>query len=841
MAEIKQPEKRDRSIWWTDLQYIAPEFKNELWAAEVIFFMKKNFKRFLDPKRAAIYRSTDRLELDEDIYKKMVDPVTPTGQGGTATYFNSDWKANPIYIHLMNIVKAEMQKSGKTLEVNCNDKFAKTRRQRDNYRVLESQHFRELLNEINKEVGLPQVTMSQDPHKWAQAFIEKGDKSKDEGIIDKYLELIKSQITDSQDMALYNEMLYKGDYEIGFEKAIQYYLNDLNRWEGRWSDDLQSDYMHFNKVCGLVYTNEVTGRPVFEGIAPEVLCTNPIKRKDGDDLEYYFMEYNVTFADFVKSMGRKLGAQELKNVFEHNKTQGAGHGMNWVQDDSGMYNRLRDNSMIRIGKAACLTQECSFDMDAVKSTYPGFGTNNVDWLKRPMEIEAAKHYNVWYTWYYIPPTTNTPSNADYEWQAQFIFDIKKVQDQQRYGDEGRYAKPPLVLYDNSTQASFTDIVQYWMPKIHHASHKFQNCLINDLDAIAIADDFIAGLVGAVDEENKVDTGNPNVGTGGNDKDAYIEQWRMIKQQGAGFLKMTDKNGTPILDPQKLVVALKNNGLEKAEKYLAMIALMYNEMVKSLARAPVTSGEEVKPRTPVAAIRESVSSSDDAVWFVQKGYGEFYKICGERIVQYVIECAKEAKEYKYTERWQEFCDVVGYANGLMLEGMEDVPPESVGMTVNYVDNSSKKDFVMELATYYVKQQVIDDDFVYLIMGIDNWKYAFVLLRMAVKKRKQELANEKQLAFQQQQALNQQQLQIAITLKGAETQGKDQNIMTQGKVQEMVNLSINEAKAQTMQQQKEQLKNNKLEENQQKADLNREGDTHKKNLEEQGSLIETGLSG
>ncbi|CAK9250151.1 unnamed protein product [Sphagnum jensenii] len=74
---------------------------------------------------------------------------------------------------------------------------------------------------------------------------------------------------------------------------------------------------------------------------------------------------------------------------------------------------------------------------------------------------------------------------------------------------------------------------------------------------------------------------------------------------------------------------------------------------------------------------------------------------ERIIRFIIEIVKEAKEYGYTKRLDEFKDIIGMANGLAVEGMEDVPPESVGMSINYVDNSAKKDFVMQLAVEYVK--------------------------------------------------------------------------------------------------------------------------------------------
>ena len=112
-----RPHYNERSTFYSDLAYIKPEFKNEYWAGMELYFMKKNARLFLDPARARQYRSTDDLKLDDKEYKQMFDPITPMGNGGTANYVAADWKSNPIYIHLKNVVKAEIQRTSKQIEV----------------------------------------------------------------------------------------------------------------------------------------------------------------------------------------------------------------------------------------------------------------------------------------------------------------------------------------------------------------------------------------------------------------------------------------------------------------------------------------------------------------------------------------------------------------------------------------------------------------------------------------------------------------------------------------------------------------------------------------------------
>lgn len=839
------PAVQDKSLWYTDLSSVAPEFKNELWAAQALLYMKRSggSRIFLDPKKAVLYRNTDSLDLDADVYKRLVDPVTPMGGGGEAKYFSSDWKSNPIYIHLKNIVKAEIQKTGKQLEVNLTDKFAKTRRMNENYRILYQNAFRKLINQLAPTIGLPGISDGQDPFKWAQNLANKTPTAEDQqkqpsDVIDKFIDLIKNQITDSQDMALYNEFIYKGDYEIAFELGIRYYIMDLNKWDERWADEFIDDILHFNKFCGEWYTDLITGRPTIERFIPEKLYTSPFKRKDGEDLMYYFIEYDVSFGDFTKTIGRNLSPQKLKEVFIWNKAQGARHNITWADAYDYSYSNLtRDNAMIRVGKAAFLSQDLSVQIEDTNSGYR-MEAPNVNW--RPMEDEShlnriEKNYNVWRSWYYIPPTLSELQNSEYTWQSGFIFQLQVNQDQQRYGEDGRYSKSPLVIYDNSSQATFTDITQTFMTKINYSWQGFQNCLVNDFDAVIFSDDFVGGLLSAVDEDNKINAGDPNNPTGGNGQDAFMEQWKMIKQSGKGFLRMRDpKTGQPLMDANKLIVHIKNEYLAKAEQFLAIILQQYDLLIKSLALSPLTAGEEVKPRTPVAGLEQSLKASESATFFVQKPYEILVKMYGERMIRYILDICQEAKE-GFTKRFDEFMDNVGYANGLALEGLADIPPESIGMKVDYTDNTAKKQFIMELANEYVKTKELSEDFLYLILGTDNWKYSFVLMRMAIKQRKKELQDQ---ARQQQQDIMEQKqadLQIANAMQQAKDVGKDQNIATQGKVQMAVNKSLNQDKYQSQAALTSQKTQSKMSEAEQKAILTQQEKKNEHDLQQQEAFL------
>jgi hypothetical protein len=183
---------------------------------------------------------------------------------------------------------------------------------------------------------------------------------------------------------------------------------------------------------------------------------------------------------------------------------------------------------------------------------------------------------------------------------------------------------------------------------------------------------------------------------------------------------------------------------------------------------------------------------------------------ERMVQHILMIAKERKEFGYEKRWQDFKDVVGEANGLMVEGIEDIPAESIGMTINYVDNTAKKELITQICIEKVKTGEIDESFLYLLMGVDNWKYMFVLLMIGIKKGKAERAEQ---AAREQQNIMQQKdmdLKIAQALNNSKTEGKNSNIMVQGKVDEMLLKLDSMLKHQSQMEIKDKIKDNKIEE-------------------------------
>lgn len=835
MAKAKIP-IRDLTLWESDLQFFPPDYKNALWLSEFLFFHKKNSVQFLNPERYAEYMKLERLDINRQEYINMIDPVTPMGGGGTGEYFASDFKDIPISQHLDNILRAKLDRVGieNQLQITEIDKYAKGQRQRAKERIEYQNLLRSLINEVNETIGERKISQSTDPFKYIDS-LTKGSKA-DDGI-ETVIDYIRSQIKDSQDVTLFMTYIYKGDIEKAFELGLQHYLINLNKWSIKCSA-FNLDLKNFNKCCGQIYTDQLSGRQTLDYYNPCNLFTNVFASYNGDDITRWNYEKVIPFSDFVRRFGMTLTDVQLKEVFELNKNGGAGHGLSWGQA-AGVRG---SQANIMIGFMSCLTQDAEkFGEKYAAGEVAGWERKPLSWLPdkhTPLKYKSdlkQRIYNVWYSCYYIPPPGNRISRntqSDWAWQSQFMFDVRKDIDSYRFGEDLRYARSTLVLYQDP-RPSFTDVKEAYMPKIRTAWHNFQNCLINDLDAVGLSDDFIGAVLNSADEANKISLEIPNKPVGGNGPDAKLTAMRMLKQGGMAFLKMTDKQGKPLVDPSKFVVTVKNNMLEKAEKYLNMIVQLYNIMTISLAQNDISEGQDPKPRTAVAGIEAALSAAEKGVWFVEKGSREFLIQCGERTIQWMLYIIKEHKRYKLDERWKELSSVLGLGNAMALESIEDYNPEEIGLTVSLEDVESKKQFYTELAVNMLKEGKLEQGDLEMITSTiqQNYKYGAVLLTISAKKAQAELANKEELKQQYIMQQKDADLKIAQAMQKQKIDGVDQNLVTKGQIQAMLDKQLNDLKEQTMRGLADQRNTNKSGEDVLNTDLEKSRLTHEKLLEEE----------
>lgn len=829
MAENKPP-VQDRTMWLQDLAYMPTEYKlSRTWMAQSLVWAKKNYQRLLSPLKAIEYRRLNLGMLDTPLYKNLIDPPTTKEKGGEAKYFSADFKDFPIDAHLDNILDAEIRTIPNRLTCTLADPVAKLKEQKDKEKIINQRFVRNIINDFAQELGMPPIGESVDPYKWIQNFTrKKGEEKIDEvgGAIDQ----IKNRIKDDDGLRMFQQYLYKNGLETAFEIGIKYYLLDQNEFQTKFSDDFFMDLKNFNRFAGRWAINETTGQGEIRYYDPVELYTAPFRQRNGDDNTGWFYEEDISFAEFEKLVGSSLDDEDRRNILELQKSQG------WPVGDIDGNNHIsfsKNNGMVRLGFFSVLTQEANaYSKKYWNDTTFTFDNRPLTWLPDNTDEEKeAKVYNVWYTCYYFPYNIynhNANSAADYTLQSKYIFKIRKEIDMMRFGVDQRYAKSSLVLWRDNKRQSWTDIKEAFMPKIRTLWHKIQNCIVNDVQGIVYDADLLAGMLNAVDESNKDGKGG---GT------AVVNEWKMLKQAGQAWLKFRNKNGELMIeDPSKLFVPIDNGMMKKAEVYLLAIMNLYNLLTQALAKGQATEGLQPEARTPLGGIEIAKAAANKATYFIEESYIDGVIVqFAYRAAHHIHTIAKEQKDFNYKKRWQQFIDVIGSYNAAEIESISEVQFGNIGLTIANKNDAEKREVLIQTTVQKYTAKQISAAVLGLILGTENWKLQIVELSLEEEKQREYAELQAQAEHQRQMELGKQQLEIAQALQQVKDAGKNQNIQTQGQVDAQLAQLENQVKAVTMQQQKEQLLNNKLIENEQKDALNKENETHKANLEAQKSLL------
>jgi hypothetical protein len=821
------PPVKDLTNLYQSLAYFPTEYKqSRLWMAQALYFAKNNCQRLQEPEKAKKYRKLDEGIINEQQYKNLIDPPTSKDQGGKAEFFAADWKTIPIDAHLDNILDTEIRTIPNNITCTLADPIAKSLEQKDKERIIAQGMVRNIVNWFAKELGMPPISESVDPYKWIQNFTaKKGDKKVDE--VGDVVDQIRNKIHDDDGLRLFQNYLYKNGLEVAFEIGIKYYFLDQNEFQVKYSHQFLRDLKNFNKVSGRWAIDEMTGQGTVEYIDPTELFTSPFKDRNGDDILYWFHEPIVSMAKFESLLGTDMDYEDKKKALELQKRQGFSTGV-------GFGNNSKDsNSQIKIGFFSILTQEANtFSEKYINDKVTTWDNNELTWEpdENVNEAKKVKAYNVWYSCYYLPQNIfSSTSNSAIDWQeeSKYIFHIRKDIDMMRYGADKRYAKSSLILWKNETQQSWTDIKEAFMPKMRTLWHKFQNCIVQDVQGLALDQDLLAGMLNAVDEANTSQS------KGG---DKVVNEWKMLRQAGMAWLKFRDKNGDmSVQDPSKLFVPIDSGHMKKAEMYLETIMNLYNVMTQSLAKGQAGEGMQPKPRTPLGAIEIANAAASKATYFIQESYTEGVVIpFAMRCAQHIHTICRERKTYDYSKRWEQFNDVIGRYNGAVLEGIEDINFENIGLTISNEDDNNKRELVIQQIIQKYAQKGITTAGLGLALGTDNWKLQLVELALEEGKADEKAAAIAQQQHQEQMEQMQMQLQIAQALEGAKSQGRNSNIQTQGQTDAQIAQLTAQLKEKGMELQKQILLNNKLTENQQKSELSKDKATHESNLEQAKSL-------
>ncbi len=714
------------------------------WAAKMVEFLQSETKVLVEREDIVKANMLEKGDINAEEYKKIVDPILPDKTGGKAEWFFSDWKSNPIYLHLNRIMDAQLHKLATNIVVRAVDELSKDKRQKENDRIINQGWIREIINSMLSELGMPTISKDEDPYKFINKMQTASDKNekkakklfaKNETKVfdDTLLQDITNAIFDNEGLALYQEYIYRTDSEIAVELGTKYYLA-INKYNVI-KDNIIKNLRNFNTYVVSFYTSQTSGTPMITGIniGTDLFKTLPFSRIDAADCAGMMHEFSVTFGTFIRMFGAKLTKQELKEIFDLTRGNGS---LTWEQSSATQ----RETSMIRIGRSEWETQ----NIEVYKEGYNKFGEYVFE--KRPSNYQPGKdtnfkrterNLNVWYKCYYIPLSTlNTTSNMDKKW----IFDYGMLQDQQRDGDNGRLSKSSYIIYHDKSIASITDIILRYMPMINMLWHQAQNELANDHPTIQqYSFESLQSMLSVLDSEKKKGSG------------AMQDAIRMITQKGAAILDNYDAKGNEIKTP---LVEIPSIRIKTFLDRLMAIGELYNQLTMAIGINDVSEGVDSKPRVALGAIQMATDASNMSRFHLNQAMLNLDIELGYRFLYYFFEIVNSGDK----DRIADLESIVGETNMNALSGIKDIPYHNLGIYVDSVNTDLLKQQVMEMAIdQYKKGMLPPQDYLFL-MTCENIKIGIAYLRLKLKAREKQLQDQKSQDMQMQQQLMQSQQQL-----------------------------------------------------------------------------------
>jgi hypothetical protein len=735
------------------LHFIDTKIKNNFtrgeagyeWVAKVVEFVMSNSTPLLsddDIKKAGMM---EKGEINEDEYKRLIDPILPDGTGGRADYFVSDWKGNPIYLHINRIIDAQLHKLATNIVVRAVDELAKDKRQKENERIINQGQVREIVNSIMKTLNYPTVGKDEDPYKFIQRMQKASDEnekkakklfSKNETKVfdETVLQDITNAIFDNEGLALYQEYIFRTDSEVAVELGAKHYLQ-LNKFDVI-KDTVIKNLRNFNTYMVRFYTSKTTGTPIIQPVdmANDVIKVMPFSRIDAADCPGIIHEFSVTFGNFIRMFGANLGTNELKELFD--QTRGAQTGKTWATSSSSE----RENAMIRIARCEFESQNIEVYREGVnKNGNYVFERKNSDYIpyKNSTYKRVERHINTWYSCYYIP--LNSAGNGT-RIDKQYIFDYGLLQDQQRYGEDGRLGKSSYIIYQDKSIPTVTDIMLRYMPWINLIWMNFQNEIANDHPTIQqYSTEALNSMLTVLDTGRK---------KGSN---AMQDVIRMIKQGGAALIDKYTAKGEAINNPLEELPSIR---IKTAMDRLIAIGEVYNQMTMAIGINDVSEGVDAKPRVSLGATELATEASNNSRFYLNKAMLNLDIEIGYRFLYYFFEIVNSSDK----ERIADLESIVGETNMNALSGIKDIPYHNLGIYVDSVDTNLLKQQVMEMAIdQYKKGMLPPQDYLFL-MTCENIKVGIAYLRLKLKLREKQLQDQKGQDMQMQQQMMQAQQQL-----------------------------------------------------------------------------------
>lgn len=766
--------------------YMVQDFDlvfDEEWAVNFVRRAYTNQVPLVDREKLAKYRALDRGEIDVPALKNVFDKKGKDNpEGGKAEYVNADFKGCPLYQSLNQITKGYILSEIGGIVVNGIDKISVDKklikRQKDAIKRYTIDYFN-FIGSLTNQHPLPYTTNID-----KLVSDKKESATAGEGL--SMLDQIKSELNDDWSFAMLSDVgALKDGVESTHENMIKYFFEDGN-FAQLIADEIVSDIMKSNTLSFRCYTSAKDGTLQYAYVDPLTLNVSPFLKKDCSDLDYVFQEFTVTWSEYMQMVGGKLTLEQNKKVYQANR-------MGYSQYNS--YPEWTDNTQF---------------YNVLNTTFIKLGY--MELKKQVHDKNNGKYYDVIKKFYYLPIF-----NAGYVLQSKdFILDLGNLQDMHRFGGMLEMSKFSYVIFRDDSFQSWYEIQETNLFQLHVLWNKYQNTVAALIpQGVIFAEEtlreIVEDMLNAQEEELK-ENGQEMSNRSGAYQRLLNDVIKRYTQSGRGiFKRRTGDANEGHLDPP--TTTLVHNLFTDCEMLIKQMMSIYNMMIISLGTNAQMLGQAPKPRQAVRGIevanRSGLTMLQNMIYMYNFGLTEF----GTRVIYYDQVVIKEFDKKKLepkTQRAEQMLGIVGNLGVNWMEIFDDMPIQKCGVIVEIKPTDEEKVLLFDYAMRLEQTGQLPIGSALTVKYIDNPKLAYLWLTASVKRQERIRTENQSILMQQQQQMAQQQ---QIAMQKAKALEENQKAQLQAQITQLEQ----KLKADGMSQNIAERGQNKMQENQQKAEL------------------------
>lgn len=748
------------------------------------------------------YRDIDNGIGDENEMREYFEPNPDVPMKEKADLMRTDWRINPLIHSLNMIIQKNIESMGIELTVSSgSDKLSVSKKEKQKLKIKTRRALVEVVNYIKK--------MTNEAPYEDDATIEIDEEGNDTATESlSLIDSIKNEATDDFDFNALNEAdMLKDGVEISHEELISYYLNDSN-FLTNVSPLMISDFMKGNVLMYRFYTSAVNGLPMVQYLDPSAIYTSNFYKRDGSDMDYWFYTQTVTWSTYMQMVGSKLTPEHNKLIYEANRA---------------LNNRYANDTEFPVWTEfpnyPSVFGSWNSYYSALMNTYIQLGYFEAK--KHVYDEKTGKYCDTIKKFYFLPLAIGN----DIEMNEDFILDLGDLQDMYRYGTNLQNADFSLVIYRDLQRQSFYDAQQGDFLRLNILYNQYLNTLSNFIpEGVAFAEETIRELaeeIKAEEEELMRQTGQDITALSLQGITERIIRNYVLSGRGVFKLRSGD-NDEQRLDRPTFI--MENKIMLNLEQITNQMFTIYNSMLMALGVPPSRLGQDPKPRQTQKGTELANQTSDYSTASIEQAYTFALKQFGQRMLYYdqqVITEFNDKGEPK-TERAKEMQALIGTKGTVWLEVYKDMPYQRCVLKVENAPSAQDRTLLMAVTAQYEQLGKVPTGTLLMAQEIKNYKLAKCYVIFQIRKQERLNNENAQRAMQVQAEMAQQQQAQALQIQSAQ---KQEDAGLEARIIQLEN----QLRTQGQLEVKDKTNQNRLQENQQKADLNTQQEVAKKQLE------------